>query len=55
MNMIVPIAVMVAMMPLMLVFTGWAQVENISSYPWYEQIFFAIGKGLVQLLCFTQF
>ena len=44
-NMIVPIAVMVGMMPLMLVFTGWGQVENISSYPWYEQIFFALGNG----------
>ena len=44
-NMIIPIAVMVAMMPLMLVFTGWGQVENISSYKWYEQIFFAIGQG----------
>jgi Na+/H+ antiporter NhaC len=45
MNMIIPIAVMVGMMPLMLVFTGWGQVENISSYAWYEQIFFALGKG----------
>nr|MCU0342643.1 sodium:solute symporter [Ignavibacterium sp.] len=44
-NMIIPIAVMVGMMPLMLLFTGWGQVENISSYPWYEKIFFAIGKG----------
>jgi len=44
-NMIVPIAVMVGMMPLMLLYTGWGQVENISSLAWYEQIFFAIGKG----------
>ncbi|HQF43161.1 MAG TPA: Na+/H+ antiporter NhaC family protein, partial [Ignavibacteriaceae bacterium] len=44
-NMILPIAVMVAMMPLMLLYTGWGEVENISQYPWYEQIFFAIGKG----------
>jgi tetracycline resistance efflux pump len=44
-NMIIPIAVMVGMMPLMLLYTGWGQVENISSLKWYEQIFFAIGKG----------
>jgi Na+/H+ antiporter NhaC len=44
-NMIIPIAVMVGMMPLMLLYTGWSQVENISSFAWYEQLFFAIGKG----------
>lgn len=44
-NMIIPIAVMVGMMPLMLLYTGWGQVENISSLEWYERIFFAIGKG----------
>jgi len=44
-NMIIPIAVMVGMMPLMLLYTGWGQVENMSSLKWYEQIFFAIGKG----------
>ena len=44
-NMIIPIATMVLMMPFMLVFTGWANVENIHQYPWFEQIFFAIGKG----------
>ncbi len=44
-NMIVPIAVMVGMMPLMLVFTGWSEVENIEALPWYLQIFEAIGKG----------
>lgn len=44
-NMIVPIAVMVGMMPLMLLYTGWGEVENISSFKWYEQLFFAIGKG----------
>ncbi len=44
-NMIFPISVMVGMMPLMLVFTGWSNVENISSYPLYDQIFLAIGKG----------
>ncbi len=44
-NMIIPIAVMVGMMPLMLLYTGWGEVENISSFKWYEQLFFAIGKG----------
>lgn len=44
-NMIIPIAVMVGMMPLMLLYTGWNQVENISSLKWYEQIFYALGKG----------
>ncbi len=44
-NMIVPIATMVGMMPLMLVFTGWANVPNISGMPFYLQIFEAIGKG----------
>ncbi|MDP3830556.1 MAG: Na+/H+ antiporter NhaC family protein, partial [Ignavibacteriaceae bacterium] len=44
-NMILPIAVMVGMMPLMLVLTGWGQVENINSLRWYEQIFYSLGKG----------
>jgi Na+/H+ antiporter NhaC len=44
-NMIVPIAVMVGMMPLMLVFTGWSQVPNINELPWYLQLFEAIGQG----------
>jgi len=44
-NMIIPISVMVGMMPLMLLYTGWNQVENISSMKWYEQIFVALGKG----------
>jgi Na+/H+ antiporter NhaC len=44
-NMIIPIAVMVSMMPLMLLYTGWSQVDNISSLKWYEQIFYALGKG----------
>jgi Na+/H+ antiporter NhaC len=44
-NMVIPIGVMVGMMPLMLVYTGWSEVENISQYPWYEQIFTAVGKG----------
>lgn len=44
-NMILPIAVMVAMMPLMLVLTGWSQVPNIQNLPWYEQLFYSLGKG----------
>ncbi len=44
-NMIVPIFTMVAMMPLMLVATGWGQVENIDQMVWYEQIFSALGQG----------
>lgn len=44
-NMIIPIAVMVGMMPLMLIYTGWSGVENISEMPWYRQLYEAIGKG----------
>jgi len=44
-NMIIPIFTMVLMMPLMLVFTGWAQVDNITHHVWYKQIFLALGKG----------
>ncbi|MEJ5262815.1 MAG: Na+/H+ antiporter NhaC family protein [Ignavibacterium sp.] len=44
-NMVIPISVMVGMMPLMLLYTGWGQIENISSLKWYEQIFTALGKG----------
>ncbi len=44
-NMIVPVGVMVLMMPFMLVFTGWSNVENIEQYSFGMQIFYAIGKG----------
>jgi Na+/H+ antiporter NhaC len=44
-NMIIPIATMVGMMPLMLIFTGWDSVPNISELPFFSQIFEAIGKG----------
>ncbi len=44
-NMVIPIIVMVSMMPIMLVLTGWNGVENIQQYPWYKQIFLAIGQG----------
>ncbi len=44
-NMIIPIATMVLMMPLMLIFTGWNQVEHIGNFVWYKQLFLALGKG----------
>jgi tetracycline resistance efflux pump len=44
-NMIIPIFTMVAMMPIMLVATGWGAVENIEQYVWYKQLFHAIGEG----------
>lgn len=44
-NMIVPIGVMVAMMPLMLMYTGWSQVQNIDQLPFFEKIFMALGSG----------
>jgi len=44
-NMIIPIGTMVAMMPIGLVFTGWPNVEGIDSYPFWQQIFLALGKG----------
>lgn len=44
-NMIIPIATMVGMMPVGLIYTGWSQVENIQTYPFWQQIFLALGKG----------
>jgi Na+/H+ antiporter NhaC len=44
-NMIIPIAVMVGMMPVGLIFTGWGALPDMGIYPWYEQIFIAIGEG----------
>jgi len=44
-NMIIPIATMVGMMPIALIYTGLSQVENINSYPIWQQIFLALGKG----------
>ena len=44
-NMIIPIATMVGMMPVGLIYTGWSQVDNIASYPLWQQIFMALGKG----------
>jgi len=44
-NMIIPIATMVGMMPIGLLYTGWSQVVNIQSYPFWQRIFLALGKG----------
>ena len=44
-NMILPIAVMVGMMPLMLVFTGWSNVPDINKLGFFEAVFNAIGQG----------
>jgi Na+/H+ antiporter NhaC len=44
-NMIIPIVTMVGMMPIGLIYTGWSEVENISTYPIWQQIFLALGKG----------
>jgi len=44
-NMLIPIAVMVSMMPLMLVLTGWPNVENIYQYSWPMRVFHAVGEG----------
>jgi Na+/H+ antiporter NhaC len=45
MNMIVPIAVMVLMMPVGLIFTGWSQVQNTGTISFAQHIFLALGKG----------
>jgi Na+/H+ antiporter NhaC len=44
-NMIIPIATMVGMMPIGLIYTGWSQVDNIQSYSFWHQIFLALGQG----------
>ncbi len=44
-NMIIPISVMVGMMPVGLIFTGWAEVSHMQSLPFLEKLVFAIGKG----------
>ena len=44
-NMIIPIATMVGMMPIGLIYTGWSQVENIGASPLWKQLFLALGKG----------
>lgn len=44
-NMILPIGVMVGMMPLMLIFTGWSNVKYIEQMGIFEALFNAIGQG----------
>jgi tetracycline resistance efflux pump len=44
-NMIVPIAVMVGMMPVSLIYTGWNKVDNFYANPFWKQIFLALGQG----------
>ncbi len=44
-NMIVPIATMVFMMPVGLIYSGWSQVENIQSMSLPKAVFKAIGSG----------
>lgn len=44
-NMLLPIITMVTLMPLMLLFTGWSQLQNEYSMQWYQKIFYALGKG----------
>lgn len=45
-NMVIPIAVMVFMMPIMLVYTGWsAALENRSGSGTFDLITYAIGQG----------
>jgi Na+/H+ antiporter NhaC len=44
-NMILPIGVMVGMMPLMLIFTGWSNVKDIEQMGFFEALFNAIGQG----------
>jgi Na+/H+ antiporter NhaC len=44
-NMIIPIVTMVGMMPIALIYTGWTEVENMNTYPIWQQIFLALGKG----------
>ncbi len=44
-NMIIPIAVMVGMMPVGLIYTGWGVTADFNEHPWFQQIFIAIGEG----------
>ena len=45
-NMIAPLTVMVAMMPLMLAYTGWASaLQDRPDAGWMDQFFYAIGQG----------
>ena len=44
-NMIIPILVMVVMMPVGLIFTGWNEVVNAEQIPLARHIFLALGQG----------
>lgn len=44
-NMIIPIAVMVCMMPLMLLYTGWGSLPDMKNYSFAEKIITALGSG----------
>ncbi|MBP7460244.1 MAG: sodium:solute symporter [Candidatus Delongbacteria bacterium] len=44
-NMVIPIFIMVFMMPITLVSTGWSKVTNAESLSWYQHLFYALGEG----------
>ncbi len=44
-NMILPISVMVLFMPVMLIYSGWHNVENISQFSFLDQCINAVGQG----------
>ncbi len=44
-NMLIPIATMVLMMPVGLVYSGWQQVQNIDQMPFGQAVFKALGQG----------
>lgn len=44
-NMLIPIATMVLMMPIGLVYSGWQNVANIDQLPLWKAIFKALGQG----------
>ncbi len=44
-NMVVPIAVMVALMPIMLAYTGWSAAAEQNPDGWWSHLFLAIGQG----------
>lgn len=44
-NMIIPIFTMVFMMPVGLIYSGWSQVKDIQSLPFWEAVVKALGNG----------
>lgn len=44
-NMVIPIAVMVGMMPLMLLYTGWSSAPDMEGHLFAEKIIMALGSG----------